>query len=50
MGSNLGFSLGGIGKELEWNNIYSYIYKRKGSLLIQGRASQDGWLYAKESN
>jgi len=27
--------LGGIGKELEWNNIYSYRYRRKGSLLIQ---------------
>jgi hypothetical protein len=27
------FSLGGIGKELEWNKIDSY--RRKGSLLIQ---------------
>lgn len=33
--SNSGFSLGGIGKELEWNNIDSYRYRRKGSLLIQ---------------
>ncbi|KAJ7942116.1 30S ribosomal protein S12, chloroplastic [Quillaja saponaria] len=35
LGSNSGFSLGGIGKELEWNNIDSYRYRRKGSLLIQ---------------
>ena len=35
MGSNSGFSLGGIGKELECNNIDSYRYRRKGSLLIQ---------------
>lgn len=32
-GSNSGFSLGDIGKELECNNIDSY--RRKGSLLIQ---------------
>nr|UHA78703.1 photochlorophyllide reductase subunit B [Lycium barbarum] len=30
---NSRFSLGGIGKDLEWNNIDSY--RRKGSLLIQ---------------
>ena len=35
MRSNSGFSLGGIGKELECNNIDSYRYRRKGSLLIQ---------------
>jgi len=35
LGSNSGFSLGDIGKELEWNNIDSYRYRRKGSLLIQ---------------
>ncbi|KAJ4699670.1 hypothetical protein OWV82_026413, partial [Melia azedarach] len=35
LGSNSGFSLGGIGKELECNNIDSYRYRRKGSLLIQ---------------
>jgi len=29
------FSLGGSGKELKWNNIDSYRYRRKGSLLIQ---------------
>jgi len=29
------FALGGIGKELEWNNIDSYRYRRKSSLLIQ---------------
>ena len=35
MESNSGFSVGGIGKELEWNNIDSYRYRRKDSLLIQ---------------
>ena len=34
-GSDSGFSLGGIGKELECNNIDLYRYRRKGSLLIQ---------------
>ena len=34
-GIHFGFSLGGIGEELECNNIDSYKYKRKGSLLIQ---------------
>jgi hypothetical protein len=32
LGSNSIFSLGGIGKELQWNKIDSY--RRKGFLLI----------------
>ena len=33
-GIQFGIFFGGVGKESEWNNIDSYRYRRKGSLLI----------------